>query len=43
MVDHDEVRPFLEFCRSHDELFLFIPLKEDAPLENVHARSEAKS
>ena len=41
-VDHDEARPSLEFYRSHDELFLFIPMKEDAPLEDVHARSEAE-
>ena len=26
-VDHEEIRPSLEFYRSQDELFLFMPLK----------------
>jgi hypothetical protein len=29
-VDHDESRPSLEFYRSHEELFLFVPLKKIA-------------
>jgi len=30
-VDHQEIRPSLEFYRSHDELFLFMPLKDVSP------------
>lgn len=42
-TDHDGVRPSLEFYRSQDELSIFIPLREDAPLEKAHAKSVAKS
>jgi hypothetical protein len=26
-VDHQEIRPSIEFYRSHDELYIFVPLK----------------
>ncbi len=41
-VDHDEVRPSLEFYRSRDELLLFMPMKQDAPGVNVHVQSVTK-
>lgn len=28
-VDHKEIRPSIEFYRSHDELFLLLPLKQE--------------
>jgi len=34
-VDHDEIRPSLEFYRSHDELIIMMPMKPDAPIVNV--------
>jgi len=30
-IDHQEIRPSLEFYRSYDELFLFMPLKDETP------------
>jgi hypothetical protein len=31
-VDHDRTRPCLEFYRSHEELLIFVPMKDDTPL-----------
>jgi len=35
-VDHAEIRPSLEFYRSHSELILFIPMKPDAPAKSAY-------
>jgi len=34
-VDHDEIRPALEFYRSREELLLFMPMKHSTPTTGV--------
>ena len=35
-VDHDEIRPSLEFYRTREELILFMPMKRNVPTDMFH-------
>ena len=38
-IDHEEIRPSIEFYRSHEELLMLMPVRKDTPLEAVAFRS----